>query len=305
MKRFVGGGALCILDHYTEEGTLKCENTFYWAEDGLFDLTWSEQHEDIIWTGSGDGCIQVWDTKQAMKPIHVVKAHPKEISNIEWNQIRTDHPSVLSASWDFSVRMWDAVRMQTVQIFPDHNGIVYSSVWSPYIPLTFASTSGDGMLRIFNVKEPSSQPALMARASRTELLSCDWCKYNENILATGSVDGVIQVWDIRKISTGPITSFRAHNRAVKRIKFSPHQPSLLGSVSYDFMTKFWDYSKLLINPGYLPLAGPINPLLMTFQNHKEFVYGLDFNLHIEGQVVDCGWDRLIQLYSMNSRSYFR
>ena len=38
----------------------------------------------------------------------------------------------------------------------------------------------------------------------------------------------------------------------------------------------------------------------TIEHHTEFVYGLDFNLHKPGQLVDCGWDQKIQVYSPKS-----
>lgn len=36
------------------------------------------------------------------------------------------------------------------------------------------------------------------------------------------------------------------------------------------------------------------------EEHTEFVYGLDYNLHIPGQMVDCGWDQLVHLYTPKS-----
>ena len=47
----------------TPEGA-RLARSFEW-NDGLFDLTWSENNENVLVTGSGDGGLQVWDIAQA------------------------------------------------------------------------------------------------------------------------------------------------------------------------------------------------------------------------------------------------
>jgi peroxin-7 len=34
----------------------------YDTQDGLFDLAWSENHENQLVTSGGDGSIKLWDT---------------------------------------------------------------------------------------------------------------------------------------------------------------------------------------------------------------------------------------------------
>ena len=36
-------------------------NVRFDAQDGLFDLAWSEVHQNQIVTGSGDGSLKLWD----------------------------------------------------------------------------------------------------------------------------------------------------------------------------------------------------------------------------------------------------
>ena len=40
--------------------------------------------------------------------------------------------------------------------------------------------------------------------------------------------------------------------------------------------------------------------LETVKHHSEFVYGLDFNSHVAGQIADCGWDSLVHVFSPRS-----
>ena len=53
---------------------------------------------------------------------------------------------------------------------------------------------------------------------------------------------------------------------------SPHNGTLLASCSYDFTVQTWN-----IGNGTCPLE--------TIEHHTEFVLGLDFNLHLPGQVI--------------------
>ncbi|RWS17169.1 peroxisomal targeting signal 2 receptor-like isoform X2 [Dinothrombium tinctorium] len=292
-----GIGSVYVIDFFTDENVVQLYTALRWPDDGLFDLTWSEVCDHILWSASGDGFIQIWNILQTSQdfstisnPIQVIKAHSKEIYAIEWSLIRCENPSVLTASWDHLIKQWDGVTAQCMRTFTGSESIVYDAAWSPQIPSTFASASGDGFLRIYDAKESPEIPFLAFRVNEGEALSCDWCKYNEFIIATGGTDGLIRVWDTRYVANGPVSVLQGHHRAVKKVKFSPHSDSIVASVSYDFTTKIWDF-KLGLNP-------VSNPLLMTFQNHREFVYGLDFNLHVKDQLADCGWDKLVKIFTI-------
>jgi len=56
-----GSGTLFILD-VTPNGIVPT-NTFHWNE-GLFDITWAENNENVLVTAGGDGSVLVWDVTQ-------------------------------------------------------------------------------------------------------------------------------------------------------------------------------------------------------------------------------------------------
>ncbi|PIK35865.1 putative peroxisomal targeting signal 2 receptor [Apostichopus japonicus] len=171
---------------------------------------------------------------------------------------------------------WDPQRTDSLATYADHNSIVYSAIWSPLVPGCFASAAGDGVLRIWDVRRHQSPQMVMNVGA--EVVSADWCKYDKNILIAGSVDGKIVGWDLRKLDAPAFTlEQNGHTHAVRRVKCSPHHHSIIASCSYDFTTRFWDF------------ASQPTPL-ETIQHHTEFVCGVDFNLHVQGQVADCGWD---------------
>uniref|UniRef100_A0A2K6GVT6 Peroxin-7 n=1 Tax=Propithecus coquereli TaxID=379532 RepID=A0A2K6GVT6_PROCO len=70
-----GCGTLLIVDQI--ESGLRLFRSFDW-NDGLFDVTWSENNEHVLVTGSGDGSLQLWDTAKAAGPLQVYKEHTQE-----------------------------------------------------------------------------------------------------------------------------------------------------------------------------------------------------------------------------------
>ncbi|KPP62045.1 peroxisomal biogenesis factor 7-like, partial [Scleropages formosus] len=218
---------------------------FNW-KDGLYDVTWSENNEHVLVTGSGDGSLQVWDTARSQGLLQVLNEHKQEVYSVDWSLTRGE-ALVVSGSWDHAAKVWDLERPHSLNTFHGHQGVIYSTIWSPLIPGCFASASGDGTLRVWDVK---------AGVSR-------------NVLVTGAVDCSLRVWDLRNVRQ-PIAELLGHTYAIRRVKFSPHHHTVLASVSYDFTVRFWDFQRAA-------------PLLDTLEHHTEFVCGLDFNMHIPNQ----------------------
>ncbi|XP_039873490.1 peroxisomal biogenesis factor 7 isoform X2 [Simochromis diagramma] len=272
-----GCGTLLVLDQ-TETG-LTLVRSWEWS-DGLFDVAWSEANEHILVAGGGDGSLQLWDTANHSAPLRVAKEHTQEVYAVDWSQTRGES-LIVSGSWDQTVKVWDPALSPSLTTLRGHEGVIYSTIWSPHIPGCFASASGDGTLRIWDVKGAACRLAIPAH--KAEILSCDWCKYDQNVVATGSVDCTVCVWDLRNIRQ-PVNQLLGHTYAIRRLKFSPFDKTVLASCSYDFTVRFWDYSRQ-------------QPLLDTVEHHSEFVCGLDFNLHIPNQVVDCSWDETVKVYT--------
>uniref|UniRef100_A0A8C9JRH6 Peroxin-7 n=1 Tax=Panthera tigris altaica TaxID=74533 RepID=A0A8C9JRH6_PANTA len=272
----LGCGTLLILDQ--NESGLRLFRSFDW-NDGLFDVTWSENNEHVLVTCSGDGSLQLWDTAKAAGPLQVYKEHTQEVYSVDWSQTRGEQ-LVVSGSWDQTVKLWDPTVGKSLCTFRGHESVIYSTIWSPHIPGCFASASGDQTLRIWDVK--STGVRIVVPAHQAEILSCDWCKYNENLLVTGAVDCSLRGWDLRNIRQ-PVFELLGHTYAIRRVKFSPFHASVLASCSYDFTVRFWNFSKP-------------DPLLETVEHHTEFTCGLDLSLQSPTQVADCAWDETIKIY---------
>uniref|UniRef100_A0AAY4EPX7 Peroxin-7 n=1 Tax=Denticeps clupeoides TaxID=299321 RepID=A0AAY4EPX7_9TELE len=253
-----GSGTLFVLEQ--EEAGVSLVTSFDW-NDGLFDVTWSENNEHVLVTGGGDGTVQLWDTANPQGPLQVLKEHTQEVYSVDWSQTRAE-TLVVSGSWDHTAKVWDPERPHSLSTLQGHEGVIYSTIWSPHIPGCFASASGDGTLRVWDMKAGVCR--LVIPAHQAEILTCDWCKYDQNVVVTGSVDCSLCVWDLRNVRQH-VARLTGHSYAIRRVKFSPFHHSVLASCSYDFTVRLWDF------------AGS-EPLLETLEHHTEFVCGLDFNL---------------------------
>ncbi|XP_061668269.1 peroxisomal biogenesis factor 7 isoform X6 [Syngnathoides biaculeatus] len=273
-----GGGSLLVVDD-TPAG-LRLVRRWDWS-DGVFDVSWSEANEHVLVAAGGDGSLQLWDAhRRDGAPLRAAKEHTQEVYAVDWSQTRGED-AIVSGSWDRTAKVWDAVLGQSLSTLTGHQGVIYSTIWSPHISACFASASGDGTLRVWDAKAGACQ--LVVPAHDGEVLTCDWCKYDQNIAVTGSVDRSLRVWDLRN-PRQPVNQMRGHALAVRRVKFSPFSGNVLASCSYDFTVRFWDWKNA-------------NPLVDTVEHHSEFVCGLDFNVHVPNQVLDCSWDETVKVYT--------
>ncbi|PVD28843.1 hypothetical protein C0Q70_11438 [Pomacea canaliculata] len=263
-----GTGSLFVLD-IAHDGINPVQVFEY--SDGLFDVAWAENNEHLLVTAAGDGSIQVWDVMQP------------QVNAVSWSQTRNEN-LFLSASWDSLIKVWDLTQSQSLITLTGHVNNVYSAVWSPRVPGVISSASGDKTLRVWDLRK-SKESVAVIQAHGEEILTCDWCKYDQHQIFSGSVDGTIRGWDTRSYQL-PFCELRGHQYAVRRIKTSPFVPTSLASSSYDFTVRTWDITK--------------QKQMEVIEHHTEFVYGLDFNNHLPGQMADCAWDGIIQVYQPQS-----
>ncbi|KAM9703719.1 peroxisomal biogenesis factor 7 isoform 2-T3 [Menidia menidia] len=212
-----GCGSLLVLDQ-TETG-IALVRSWEWG-DGLFDVAWSEANEHLLVAAGGDGSLQLWDSANQEAPLRVAREHTQEVYSVDWSQTRGEN-LIVSGSWDQSAKVWDPALGGSLATLKGHEGVVYSTIWSPHIPACFASASGDGTLRIWDVKAGACRLAVPAH--KAEILSCDWCKYDQHLVATGSVDCSVCVWDLRSVRQ-PISRLLGHGYAIRRVKVLGLQP---------------------------------------------------------------------------------
>ncbi|KAG2011828.1 peroxin 7 [Coprinopsis cinerea AmutBmut pab1-1] len=262
---------------------------FYETQDGLYDVAWSEIHENQLVTASGDGSIRLWDVMIKDLPIRAWQEHTREVFSVDWSNIKKD--TFASSSWDGTVKIWTPERPRSVLTLQAHGSCVYQTMFSPHQPDLLASCSTDGTMKIFDLRSPAymtgpgansftnpiSAAVLTVPASGTEVLTLDWNKYRPMVLATAGVDKVAKVWDCRMVKLGEApqvggvceTQLLGHEYAVRKVQWSPHRPDILATASYDMTCRVWTTMPTPGRPQLLHIHDP----------HTEFVVGCAWSLY--------------------------
>lgn len=225
----VGNGRLFVLN-INHNGTIN-DQISWETQDGLFDVAWSEIHENQVVTANGDGSIKLFDLMVPNFPIMNFKEHMKEVFSVNWNLV--DKSNFASSSWDGTIKLWTAGRQQSLmtltpikdmassQINPmppqsqpplshqqNHQQLqqnntancIYNASFSPHLPSTLISCTGSSRLQIWDIRAPNPLQMEFISHSGLETLSCDWNKYKPTIVASAGTDKSVRIWDLRMIN---------------------------------------------------------------------------------------------------------
>ncbi|GAA5835773.1 hypothetical protein JCM5353_002475 [Sporobolomyces roseus] len=322
----VGNGRLSILQD--SPNGLGIEKGFD-TQDGLYDLAWSECHENQLATASGDGSVKLWDVMLNDFPIRKWHEHQREVFSIDWSN--TQKELFCTSSWDGTIKIWTPDRPASLTTIPAHSSCVYSALFSPSQPSIIASCSSDGTLKLWDTRSPlpptSSSPANPGQANlatpqltipahpNAEILTLDFNKYAPHIIATGSVDRTIRIHDVRMAGNTPqtnpavphmqpnatVATLLGHEYAVRRVSWSPHHSNRLASASYDMTCRLWTTD--VPNEGrgagvsqFTSQGGMGGRMERVWDGHKEFVVGCAWSLYEEGLMASCSWDQEVHLW---------
>lgn len=73
------------------------------TQDSLYDLSWSETHENQVLVAAGDGSVKLFDIGLDDFPVQSWKEHNREVFAVHWNLVTKD--SFCSSSWDGTVKV--------------------------------------------------------------------------------------------------------------------------------------------------------------------------------------------------------
>ncbi|PWY88760.1 peroxisome biosynthesis protein (Peroxine-7) [Aspergillus sclerotioniger CBS 115572] len=321
----VGNGRLYILE-LTPNGIVPYK--WFTTQDSLYDLSWSEIHENQLLTASGDGSIKLFDATVPDYPIQNWKEHNREVFSVHWNLVAKDH--FCSSSWDGTVRVWSPHRPHSLLTLPTHS-CTYAAEFSPHSPDILSCVSSDSYLRLFDLRTPASASNHLSLqipihagpgggaggmmsggglgaggVAPSEALTMDWNKYRPSTVATAGVDRTIRTFDIRAPGQGPQTVMMGHEYAVRKVTWSPHLSNVLLSASYDMTCRAWSDQSASGAVGDVDVmrAGPgpnMGAELGRMGQHTEFVTGVDWCMFgSEGWCASVGWDESLYVWDVRA-----
>ncbi|KAL9602232.1 MAG: hypothetical protein Q9219_001956 [cf. Caloplaca sp. 3 TL-2023] len=176
----VGNGRLYVLG-LTPKGIVA--EKWFDTQDSLYDLCWSEAHENQCVVATGDGSVKLFDIGLDEFPVQSWQEHKREVYAVHWNLVAKD--TFCSSSWDGTIKIVSTVPLYLSSSFPSSNvtalsppanksnaqwspsrptslvtipthSCTYSTAYSPHSPSILSSVSADSHLRIFDLRTPAS-----------------------------------------------------------------------------------------------------------------------------------------------------
>ena len=176
--------------------------------------------------------IKVFDM-QSDSVIMTLNGHTKPIEALSFS---ADGKSLLSASDDHTIRLWNLKTKKQTRIWEGHRWEVNSICFLPDGE-RFVSTSNDGDVRIWDIS--------MAHSSYTfdkhsDAIAGVAYNFDGSIIASASWDKSILVWDAKTKQI--LHRLLGHTKDVLNVEFSPNGKQLV-SCSRDHTIRIWDINK--------------------------------------------------------------
>ncbi|GAV65690.1 WD40 domain-containing protein/NLE domain-containing protein [Cephalotus follicularis] len=186
---------------------------------------------DMVCSGSWDCTINLWRTNESEAESDEVSIKKRKVNNQSESQLEGEavatlvghtqcvstviwpqHETIYSASWDHSIRRWDAETGKDLSdIFCGKvlNCVDVGGEGSALI----AASGSDPILRIWDPRKPgTSAPVYQFSSHSSWITSCKWHNKSWFHLLSSSYDGKVMLWDLR--TAWPLAVIDSHKGKV-------------------------------------------------------------------------------------------
>jgi transducin (beta)-like 1 len=135
--------------------------TFVGHMDEVNAISWAPSHTMLV-SGSDDWCARIWSTANPEKDacLAVLSGHKKSIYNVKWAPAGEGSanpnaaPSIATASFDATVKLWDPTTGKVRHTLSKHQAMVYAINFSPDAQF-LVSGSSDRNVYVWSTKDGS------------------------------------------------------------------------------------------------------------------------------------------------------
>ena len=136
-----------------EDGEIDSTNEIGQAGSSCF--AFSRDSSNLFVVGTEEGDIYKCSTAYTSEYLASYEGHDMNVYSVEYNYF---HPSIfLSASADWTVKMWDD-RRQTAVMSWDLNNAVCDVAWAPFSATVFACVTSDAKVHVFDLAQNKIEP---------------------------------------------------------------------------------------------------------------------------------------------------
>lgn len=221
----------------------------------------------------------------ATKLRRTLKGHFGKVVDIAW---AGDSQSLVSASQDGTLLLWNAVTTNKLKVIPLKSSYVMSVGMEQTQNNLVACGGLDNLCTVYKISDPGK--ALLEMASHDGYVSC--CKFvSPQKIVTASGDSTLMSWDVT--SGRLLDVYSEHKHDVMQLDICPTNKNLIVSGSVDQTAKLWD---LRVKNGSV----------QTFFGHTGDVDGVNFmaNGIAFGTASEDGTARVFDLRACNQVAQF-
>ncbi|KAF2189253.1 WD40 repeat-like protein [Zopfia rhizophila CBS 207.26] len=207
--------------------------------------------------------------------LQTLEGHSSWVRSVAFSH---DSTRLASASYDNTVKIWDASSGDCLQTLEGHSSSVNSVAFS-HDSTRLASASYDNTVKIWDT---SSGDCLQTLEGHSSWVSSVAFSHDSTRLASASSDNTVKIWDT---SSGDcLQTLEGHSSWVSSVVFS-HDSTRLASASYDMTVKIWDASS--------------GDCLQTLEGHSNWVRSVAFS-HNSTRLASASSDITVKIWDASS-----
>jgi WD40 repeat protein len=216
--------------------------------------------------------------------LFLCQGHRSRVTAVAWSP-KGNH--LASASYDKTVRIWNATGGKSLLIYKGHAERVNALAWSPdgwYL----ASASNDATVQIWEAATGKLFSTYRGHACQVTAVS--W-SHDGRYLASGDEGKTVQIW--QPLSTNALSTHTNHTARINALSWSP-DGKRLASASDDRTIQVWDPLKAQRSGFFTQLLSSLRQALV-YTGHRERVTALSWSPQGR-QIVSSSSDRTVQVW---------
>eukprot|EP00762_Andalucia_godoyi_P002785 ANDGO_04516.mRNA.1 putative WD repeat-containing protein alr2800 len=254
-------------------------DAFKLANSAFQNTVYDDKHNSMLCTFS-DGSIGLYNTRRRRYDYRSEAGHTETIFDCRFSPSNPD--TLLTSSYDGSVKMWDIASMELVLEFVRVKAVIYSVSWCRGKPLVAGALSTNDVIIWDAVK--GTQVGRHA-VHKDAVFRVEWDPHpnaSYNLLASCSKDGTCCVFR----ENGTLVRRYTHARPCFGIAWNFHQRDIIAVGCFDGVVRIYD------------INAQTDSAVRELRGHTDAVYNVEYHPLVPGVLVSGSNDHSVRVWNV-------